>query len=545
MIELSLNDIHKSFGFDPVLKGASFEIYTGERVGLVGRNGAGKTTLFNLLLGNEQPDKGTVSTRKGASVGYLEQIHQVAAKSPLQPQNRRGVQYVDAGGGEPGGGTQASQTVSDILKSAFSQVFDLERRLRVLELAMGEENADMDKLFSEYTKLQDKFSALDGYAIDENYSRIVRGFKLEPLLEADFATLSGGEKTIVKLASILLKNPDILLLDEPTNHFDLNMLEWLEVFLAKYQGTVLMISHDRHFLDKTSTKTILVERGVCDVYSGNYSFHLEEKERRLIQEFNEYKTQERKIEAIKAAIKRYRQWGHEGDNEKFFIKAKELEKRLAKMEILTNPKAKERKLTLNFNVDRGSNDVLRIADMSFSYGERKLFDGFTMNLYYGEKLCLEGANGAGKSTLFKLVLGDIAPQLGSVTLGHSVNLGYIPQEITFAKDKASVLDTFREEMVCSEDEARNILAKYYFVGDSVYKRVSALSGGEKVLLKLALLMQKNINLLMLDEPTNHIDIASREILEDALLEFRGTLLFISHDRYFIEKLAERRIEIGG
>jgi len=534
MIELSVNDIHKNFGFSPVLKGAAFEIYTGERVGLVGRNGAGKTTLFNLLLGNEQPDKGLVSIRKGATVGYLEQIHQTPAESA---QNRRGTQCAPA--------DTASQTVSDILKSAFAEVFDLEGRLRALELEMGKENANMDKLFNEYTKLQDKFAALDGYSIDEDYSRIVRGFKLEPLLDAQFATLSGGEKTIIKLAQILLKKPDILLLDEPTNHLDLNMLEWLEAFLAKYQGTVLMISHDRHFLDKTTTKTILVERGVCDVYNGNYSFHLEEKERRLIQEFNEYKTQERKIEAMKAAIKRYRQWGYEGDNEKFFIKAKELEKRLEKMEILTNPKAKERKLTLNFNAERGSNDVLRISEMSFGYGKRQLFDSFTMNLYYGEKLCLEGPNGAGKSTLFKLILGDISPLSGSVTLGHSVNLGYIPQEITFVNDKVSVLDSFREEIICAEGEARNILAKYYFVGDAVYKRVSALSGGEKVLLKLALLMQKNINFLMLDEPTNHIDIASREILEDALLDFKGTLLFISHDRYFIEKLAGRKIMIGG
>jgi len=538
MIELAINEIHKNFGFNPVLNGASFEIYTGDRASLVGRNGAGKTTLFNLLLGKEQPDKGTVSTRKNASIGYLEQIHQVSVSTAV------GAAISTAAGAADESDKDNSQTVAQVLKSAFAEVFDIERQLRVLELSMAAENADTDRLLREYSRLQDKFSALDGYGIDEDYSRIVRGFKLEPLLDSPFANLSGGEKTIVKLASILLRKPDILLLDEPTNHLDINMLEWLEAFLAKYQGTVLMISHDRHFLDKTTTKTILVERGVCDIYNGNYSFHLEERERRLIQEFNEYKTQERKIEAMKAAIKRYRQWGHEGDNEKFFIKAKELEKRLEKMEILTNPKAKETKLSLNFNTERGSNDVLRISDMSFGYGDKLLFDEFSMNLYYGEKLCLAGSNGAGKSTLFKLILGDIKPISGSVTLGHSVNAGFIPQEIHFSDEKTSVLDTFRHDMLCSEGEARNILAKYYFVGDAVFKRVGNLSGGEKVLLKLAMLIQKNINFLMLDEPTNHIDIASREILEGALLDFKGTLLFISHDRYFIEKLAGRTVEIG-
>jgi len=518
MIELSVNDGHKNFGFEPVLKGASFEIYTGERVGLVGKNGAGKTTLFNVLLGHESLDKGAVSSRKNASIGYLEQIHNDTDK-------------------------ENPQSVAEVLKEAFAEVFALENRLRTLELEMAKDNADTEKLLREYAKVQDKFTALDGYGIDEDYSRIVRGFKLEPLLNASFATLSGGEKTIVKLASILLKKPDILLLDEPTNHLDISMLEWLEAFLVKYQGTVLMISHDRHFLDKTTTKTILIERGVCDVYNGNYSFHLEERERRLVQEFNEYKTQERKIEAMKAAIKRYRQWGNEGDNEKFFIKAKELEKRLEKMEILVNPKANNRKLSLNFSAERGSNDVLRISEMSFGYTNKPIFNAFSMNLYYGEKLCLKGPNGAGKSTLFKLILGDIKPQSGSVVLGHSVNIGFIPQEITFANEKASVLETFKQEIICTEGEARNVLAKYYFVGDAVFKRAHNLSGGEKVLLKLAMLMQKNINFLMLDEPTNHIDIASREVLEEALLDFRGTLMFISHDRYFVERLAGRLIEV--
>jgi len=523
MIELAINEAYKSFGYNPVLRGASFEIYTGEHVGLVGRNGAGKTTLFNLLLGKESPDKGTVSIRRNASIGYLEQIHKVV-DSDMNAND--------------------ALTAADALKEAFSDIFALESKLRTLEAEMGLLDADTEKLLREYGRVQDEFSIMGGYDIDEELSRIIRGFKLEPLLDTPFDKLSGGEKTIVKLASLLLKKPDILLLDEPTNHLDINMLEWLEAFLAKYQGTVVMISHDRHFLDKTTSKTILVDSGVCDIYNGNYTFHLEEKERRLIQEFNEYKTQQRKIEAMHAAIKRYRQWGNEGDNEKFFIKAKELEKRLEKMEILENPKPKDTKIPLNFNAERGSNDVLKVSDMSFSYGDNNIFDQFSMSLYYGEKLCLQGANGAGKSTLFKLILGELEPNAGSIKLGNSVNLGFIPQEINFPNDKTSLLDTFRQELICSEGQARNILAKYYFVGDSVFKRVGNLSGGEKVLLKLALVMQKNANFLMLDEPTNHIDIASREILEEALSDFKGTLMFISHDRYFIEKIAGRKIYIG-
>jgi len=517
MIELAVNGVYKTFGFNPVLKDAGFEVYTGEHVGLVGKNGAGKTTLFNLILGKESPDKGTISTRKNASLGYLEQIHK---------------------------STTSSLTAEGVLKEAFAEVFEIEKRLRELEIAMAAVDSDIDKLLREYSRLQDRFIAMDGYSTHEEFNRIVNGFKLHSILETPFNNLSGGEKTIIKLAALLLNKPDILLLDEPTNHLDMNMLEWLEIFLAKYQGTVLMISHDRYFLDKTTTKTILVERGICDVYNGNYSYHVEEKERRLIQEFNEYKTQQRKIEAMEAAIKRYRQWGTEGDNEKFFIKAKELEKRLKKMEVLDNPKPKNIKLPINFNAERGSKDVLVIKDMHFSYGENSIFDNFVMNLYYGEKVCLYGPNGAGKSTLLKLILDDLQPASGSIKLGPSVNIGFIPQEITFQNDKASILDTFRQDVVCLEGQARHILAKYYFMGDSVFKRAGSLSGGEKVLLKLAILMQKNVNFLILDEPTNHIDITSREILEEALLDFTGTLLFISHDRYFIEKLAGRKIGIG-
>ena len=516
MIEIAMNSVYKNFGFNQVLKGAGFEIYTNEHVGLIGKNGAGKTTLFNIILGSESPDAGNVSVRKNASIGFLEQIH------------------TDADG---------CLTTEGVLKETFSETFETENRLRELECRMAAGKGNYDKLMREYSRLQDKFTALDGYSVEEEFNKIVNGFKLRCLLDTPFNKLSGGEKTIVKLAALLLKKPDILLLDEPTNHLDIHMLEWFEGFLAKYKGTVVMISHDRYFLDKTTGKTILVENGSCEIFNGNYSFYVKEAERILLQEFNEYKTQQRKIEAMKAAIKRYRQWGSEGDNDKFFRKAKELEKRLEKMETLENPQ-KEFKLPISFNAVRGSHDVLTAEGLRFGYGDLLIFDNFSLNVSYGEKICLYGPNGAGKTTLFKLILGELQPVSGKIKLGVSANIGFIPQEIKFTEDKANIVDTFRQEVICSEGEARNILAQYYFIGDSVFKRAGSLSGGEKVLLKLALLIQKNVNFLLLDEPTNHIDIATREILEEALLGYKGTLLFISHDRYFIEKIAGRKVGIN-
>ena len=516
MTEIVLNSVYKNFGFNNVLKGAGFEVVTNEHVGLVGANGAGKTTLFKMILGDESPDKGTVFVRKNASIGYLEQIHQSA-----------GVRI----------------TAEEVLKEAFSEIFAIERKLRELEAKMTLDGVDTKRLLGEYSRLQDRFAALDGYSVDEEFGRIVNGFKLDGILNTPFDKLSGGEKTIVKLAALLLNKPDILLLDEPTNHLDMNMLEWFEGFLAKYRGTVLMISHDRYFLDRTVNKIIFVDGGVCDVYNGNYTYFTEERERRLLAEFNEYKTQQRKIEAMEAAIKRYRQWGNESGNEKHFIKAKELEKRLEKMDVLEDPTPKEFKLPLNFRTSRGGKEVLVVSDMGFAFNNVTIFTKFSMDLYYGEKVCLVGANGAGKTTLFKLIMGDLLPASGTLKVGESANIGFIPQEIVFADDKAALIDVFRYDAPCLEGQARNILAKYYFVGQSVFKRVGSLSGGEKVLLKLAILLQKNVNFPLLDEPTNHIDIMAREVLEEALLGYKGTLLFISHDRYFIDKVADRSVLI--
>lgn len=516
MIEIGMNDIVKNYGFKNILNGASFEIMTGERAAIVGRNGTGKTTLFKILSKQENADKGTVSIRRGATVGMLEQIPHLY---------------------------DTSSTTREVLTEPFLPLMQAESRLHELEALMAETTDKLDELMEEYSSLQDRYTAMGGYEMEENFGKIVTGFGLAPLLDRPFNVLSGGQKTIVKLASVILMQPDILLLDEPTNHLDIKTLEWFEGFLSQYRGTVVLISHDRYFLDRVATKTILLESGCCTVFNGNYSYSLREQERLLMLEFEQYKNQQKKIAAIKAAIKRYREWGTRGDNPNFFKKVHELEKRLDKMELIEQPQMEKVPIPIRFAGERSGHDVLELKDFSLTMGETSLFENAELLLIEKEKLCLLGNNGTGKTSLIKTILGEYTDYRGEVKINPSAKIGYIPQEIRFDKDTNTVLDVFRKEYICSEGEARSILARYYFYSDNVHKRVSGLSGGEKVLLKLAALIQNQVNFLILDEPTNHIDIETREMLEDALSNYRGTLLFISHDRYFIRKIASRVVEI--
>ena len=514
MIEIGMSHIAKNYGFKQVLDDVSLEIKTGDHVAIVGRNGAGKTTLFKLMTGEETVDKGSVSIRKGATVGYLEQI-------PEQ--------------------LEVDKLVEDVLRSSFADVMAFAQKLSKLEVQMAEplDPDALDKVMKTYARLQDQFISMNGYEITEQFSYIVSVFSLKDLLDRPFNILSGGQKTRVKLAATLLLQPDILLLDEPTNHLDIKTLEWLESFLLKYQGTVIIISHDRYFLDKVATKTIILERGTCQVFNGNYSYSLEEQERLLLLEFEQYKTQQKKIDAMKASIKRYRQWGHEGDNPKFFRKAKELEKRLEKIEQLDKPQLEKTKIPINFEGSRTGQDVLMVEDFNLNLSGNQLFEDADLQIYAKEKVCLMGDNGTGKTSFIFTVMNKLAGFTGEIRINPSVKMGYIPQEIRFEDNKNTLINEFRKEYSCTEGEARNILAKYSFFKDDVYKRVSSLSGGEKVLLKLAALIQNEVNFLILDEPTNHIDIETREMLEEALLSFKGTLLFISHDRYFINKIANK------
>lgn len=509
MIEIGINRVKKNFGFKNVLDGASLEIHTGERAAIVGQNGTGKSTILKLISGEEAPDAGEVSLRRGAKVGVLPQI---------------------PGLREPG------VTVREVLLEPFSGLMQMERRLREMEAEMGEPTAG---LMEEYAKLSERYAIEGGYDMEERSSKVIEGFKLLGLLDREYNVLSGGQKTVVNLAAAVLPEPGILLLDEPTNHLDVETLEWFEGFLSKYRGTVVLVSHDRWFLDRVATRTIILEGGRCESFPGNYSKAMELREQELLQEFEQYKNRQKKIDAMKASIKRFREWGAlNKNNPSFYRKAKELEKRLDKMEQPERPQLERPKLPISFSGSRTGSEVLRLRGFTMTLGGRELFSGADFLLSEKERVCLSGANGTGKTSLIRAVLGEL-PYGGEIKLNPGVKLGYIPQEIRFLPETDTVLDAYRREVPCTEGQARGTLARFLFTGADVFKRAGSLSGGEKMLLKLAALMQRQVNLLILDEPTNHIDIGTRELIEEALEGYTGTLLFVSHDRYFINRIATR------
>ena len=522
MIELSLSKVEKNFGFKKVLNGFSLELKTGERVALIGPNGSGKTTIFKIITGEENLNAGSISIRKGATVGMLSQI------PPTFPKET---------------------TVKEILLIGKAKVLEIEQKMRGLEKRMATCTPEqMDVLLKSYGTLQEAFDNLGGYQLESDVNKICNGFKIKPeMLERKFNTLSGGEKTIVYFASLILSEPSILLLDEPTNHLDIDTLEWLEEYLKNYKGSILISSHDRYFLDKVTTKTILIERGKEEVFFGNYSYYLEENERRIMAEFEDFKDQQKQIAAMKASIKKLQEFGRLAfpGGESFFKRAASIQKRLDKIELLEKPETKK-ELPLDFQVQkRSGKEVLIIDNLSLMIGDRILLEDANMHIRYGEKVCLMGKNGTGKSTIIKLLFNDTPAEIidGQIKLGSNVNIGYLPQEIHFEDENSTILDIARKFFDGTETSLRATLAKFLFYGENVFKKVKSLSGGEKVRLKLLELIQKKANFLILDEPTNHIDIDTKEMLEEALNEYSGTILFISHDRYFINKLAKRTLYI--
>ena len=526
MIELSLNKVVKSFGFKKVLNEFNLELKTGERVALIGPNGSGKTTIFKMITGEETPTAGNISIRKGVTLGMLSQMPEI---------------YDD------------DVCVADVIKSGRKQLFELEQKLRELEQRLGNTSGDkMESLLKTYGSVQEIFENAGGYQLESDLSRICNGFKInEDMMHRKYNTLSGGEKKIVNFATLIYSEPTILLLDEPTNHLDIDTLEWLEEYLANYKGSILISSHDRYFLDRVTNKTVLIDRGKDETFFGNYSYYLEENERRIMAEFEEFKDQQKQIAAMKASIKKLQEFGRLAapGGESFFKRAASIQKRLDKIELLEKPEEKK-ELPLDFQIDkRSGKDVLTIEDLSAMIGDRVLFDGAEMYLKFGDKSCLMGKNG---STLIKMILNNITPEQyqcaaeqlnGEIKIGSNVVIGYLPQEIKFDDENATILDTARRFYEGTETHLRASLAKFLFYGENVFKRVGSLSGGEKVRLKLFELIQKKANLLILDEPTNHIDIDTREMLEEALNEYNGTILFVSHDRYFIDKLAGNTFEI--
>ncbi len=511
----SVNNVTKSFGGNTIFENISLEIKNGERVGLVGRNGSGKTTIFGLLTGMESLDAGAIHMKKGTRIGHVAQIPKF----------------------------DEAMTVYDVLSSAFKVEKELEKEMHALEknMAVEQEQSALEKLMERYGFIQEKFAFLGGYEIEANIMKVANGLQVTDLFSRVFTELSGGEQTKVSLAYMLLQKPDLLLLDEPTNHLDLFAVEWLEQFLKEYTGTVMVISHDRYFLDEVVTKIFDLEDGEIHVYHTNYSQFVEEKEERLLQEFQAYQEQQKKIKKMKEAIKRLREWANQANppNEGLHKRARNMERALERIEKLKRPILERKQMGLQFEgQERSGKDVVVMKEVSKGFAGRPLFEQANLHVRFQERAAIVGRNGTGKTTLLKLLLEEINPDVGEIRIGSSVKIGYLSQH-TYGNVKSNVLEAFREYVAVTEGEARHILAKFLFYGPAVFKKVTQLSGGEKMRLRLAQLMYQDINFLILDEPTNHLDIESREVLEEALEQYNGTILAVSHDRYFLNKLFEK------
>ena len=510
MIDISVSNLVKEFEVGhKILDGLTFQVDTGERVGLLGPNGCGKTTLLRILTGVMDYDEGDVVIAPGKRMGLISQI-------PVYP---------------------AGYTVEDVLATAFEPLREMEREMAALAEQMGE--GTDPALLARYDKLTAAFEAAGGYETDTKTNKVCNGLTIpQSMREQLFDKLSGGEKTRVNLARLILEDTDILLLDEPTNHLDLRATEWLEEYLDKFKGTVLTVSHDRYFLDKVVNRIVEIQAGKAEFYSGNYSFYVVEKERRYEEKLRQYEKEQAKIEQLEKAAEQMRVWAYSG-MDKTFKRVKSMEKRIERMRTTDRP-TKERKMEVRFGEREFRGDeVLTIKGLTKSFGDRTLFSNLGLEVAGGERIALLGDNGSGKTTLLKILLGEEEPDAGKVRMGPTVKVGYLPQHVHFDHPERNLVDTLIYEQDCTAQTARNRLAAFKFRGEDVFKPVSALSGGEQSRLRLCMLMDEKINLLILDEPTNHLDIQSREWIEEAVEEYEGNLLFVSHDRYFIDRFASR------
>ena len=515
MVDIRVTGLVKSFDLEKkILNGLSFQVDSGERVGLLGKNGAGKTTLFRMLTGELEPDEGEVQLGAGRRVGLISQI-------PVYP---------------------AGYTVEDVLRSAFARMYRMKDEMDTLALRM-EQGASDETTLRRYGELNARFEGLGGWDTDTAVNKVANGLSIpQDMRQREFDCLSGGEKTRVNLGRLILEDTDILLLDEPTNHLDLQATEWLEEYLRKFRGTVVTISHDRYFLDRTVTRIIEIQDGKAEFYSGNYSFYAIEKERRYQERMKQYLKEQAKIRQLEKAAEQMHLWAFMG-NDALHKRAFSMEKRIERM-CTTQKPTKARKLEARFQSREFKGDeVLQIKGLAKSFGEKRLFGDVYLRCEGGERIALLGENGTGKTTLLNILMGLERPDGGSVRLGPSVKAAYLPQVIHFDHPERSILDTMLYELDITPQSARNRLAAYQFTGEDVFKKVSVLSGGELSRLRLCMLMDESINLLILDEPTNHLDIDSREWLEEAVEAFDGTLLFVSHDRYFINRFATRVWEL--
>ncbi len=517
MIEIQVNNLVKSFEVGKnVLDGLTFQVDQGERVGLLGRNGAGKTTLFKILTGELDYDEGTVVVGQGRRVGLISQI-------PVYP---------------------AGYTVEDVLRSAFARLQSLAEEMRALEARMAAGESD-PAILKRYGTLSERFEAFGGYDTDVAVNKIANGLSIPDAQRQQlFDSLSGGEKTRVNLGRLILEDTDILLLDEPTNHLDLHATEWLEEYIRGFHGTVVTISHDRYFLDRTVTRVIEIQDGRAEFYSGNYSFYAVEKERRYQERMKQYEKEQAKIQQLEKAAEQLRVWAFMG-MDKTYRRAISMEKRIERMRTTSKP-TKARKMDARFSsAEFHGDEVLGIRNVSKSYGDKHLFEGISLKVEGGERIALIGDNGTGKSTLIKMIVGELYPDDGRIKTGPQVKEAYLPQIVRFDHPDWNLVENMMAaKRGLSAQSARNRLAAYDFRGEDVFKPVSVLSGGEQSRLRLCMLMDDEINFLILDEPTNHLDIDSREWIEEAVEAYDGTLLFVSHDRYFINRFATRIWELA-
>ena len=532
MFELSLKGIKKYLDGHLILKNISFDVYAGEKVGIVGENGGGKSTILKLIAGIEPMhywpgypqtsspgyDEGLIHLPNGAGAAYLQQI-------PDYPQ---GV------------------TVMDVLNLAFEEVRELETKMRQMEKAMKEIQGEaLEKALKEYSSLTEAYEAKGGYQTDEKLKKIITGLQFnEAFLQKEFSILSGGEKTTVVLGKLLIDQPDILLLDEPTNHLDLQAIQWLEGYLKSYNGIVLVVSHDRYFLDHVVTKIVEVEGKKSITYKGNYSAYAAQRAENVRIQYEQYCEEQKRIRGMEEQVKQLRDWALRADNNKFFKRAASIQTKLEKMDRIEKPVMNKKNMRLNINGDgRPGKQTIMAESLTKDFEDKEIFKGAELLISYGERVALIGPNGSGKTTFLKMLLGEENPDQGMVKIGEGVTAAYLPQEIVFTNENLTVLDCFREDLFIDEGKAREYLAKFMFFGSSVFNKVKHLSGGEKIRLKLARMLYDDINLIILDEPTNHLDIASIEKFEEVLKDFKGTVFFISHDRYFINEVAERVVAI--
>lgn len=523
MIILDVNKLTKNFGFGTLFENLSFSLNEGESISIVGPNGCGKSTLLKIIAGLMRADFGTVNIKKGAKCAYLDQT----ASS-----------------------IQDSRKVKDIFKDSFEEVNAMEKRLNDLQNKLTDTTAeDYDVTLSRYCNLLERFQLAGGYDVDVQISTVVEGLGIgKDMLEKSYDVLSGGEKTLVQLAKALLQKPDLFLLDEPTNHLDIARIEWLEGYIKSFRGAVVIVSHDRYFLDKLSNKILSLDDVEAKIYATNYSGYLEQKQRDFEVQLAAFKDQQQAIKRLEEQIKYFSEMGMAKNSATLCNRAHSLSTQLERMKRAAVKKPTEqKKIDVEFSrVKKTSKTVVEAKDFVVSIpGGKTILDKISVNICAGERVAFIGANGSGKSTFVKAIMGEQnLPMSGKIEVGPSVKIGYLPQIIEFTEPNSSLLEYFKNEVGVDEERARRILASFDFYKDEVSKKVKNLSGGERIRVKLAILLQQQINTLIFDEPTNHIDIPTKEVLEEAISNFGGTLIFVSHDRYFINKFADKIFEFS-